>query len=336
MNPTAQAKDIIENFSIDTLHDKIKEKAKFSRDKLHANHPHVKNFLLETGLELDKMRSHSAKLLAAGSLGTSLLLSPVGTHAATSASEFPIKPVVHLDPSEDVLHSPPQDWMISQLGKVLRPIHDPWAMPFLTYSEEKVIGKIIERATGVPAVANLEGEHLNTIYGNIGAEQHLRRWPGDDISNHGEFAHVEGMAPGNGGFGYFAKGLNDKEGIEREKYYVAVQTLYLPDWEKRLRYLVNWYKWRKVIVVNPDNGQAVVAVVGDAGPAAWTGKHFGGSPEVMHHLGGKRYKKGRVLLLFVDDPENKVPLGPVNYDYTKIKGIGITDLETLLEKGKTE
>jgi hypothetical protein len=96
----------------------------------------------------------------------------------------------------------------------------------------------------------------------------------------------------------------------------VVQTLYLPDWEVRHRYLVGWYKYRKVLIVNTNNGNAVVAAIADAGPAAWTGKHFGGSPEVMDYLGGSRYKKGPVILFFVDDPENKIPLGP--YEYNKI------------------
>ena len=68
--------------------------------------------------------------------------------------------------------------------------------------------------------------------------------------------------------------------------------------------------------MNTDNGNAVVAAIADSGPAAWTGKHFGGSPEVMHELGGSSYKKGAVILFFVDDPENKVPLGPVEYNKT--------------------
>ena len=68
------------------------------------------------------------------------------------------------------------------------------------------------------------------------------------------------------------------------------------------------------MIVNTQNGRAVVASIADSGPAAWTGKHFGGSPEVMNHLGGPKYTKGKVIIFFVDDPENKIPLGPVNYD----------------------
>ncbi|EKD62424.1 MAG: hypothetical protein ACD_52C00174G0001 [uncultured bacterium] len=34
----------------------------------------------------------------------------------------------------------------------------------------------------------------------------------------------------------------------------------------------------------------------------------------MEYLGGSRYKKGPVLVFFVDDPDNNVPLGPVEYN----------------------
>ena len=64
------------------------------------------------------------------------------------------------------------------------------------------------------------------------------------------------------------------------------------------------------MVVNTKNGNAVVADIADAGPAAFTGKHFGGSPEVMEYLGGLGIK-GVVLLFFIDDPENTIKLGPV-------------------------
>ena len=74
-----------------------------------------------------------------------------------------------------------------------------------------------------------------------------------------------------------------------------------------------FFKFRKMLVVNPENGKAMVVVVGDAGPAEWTGKHLGGSPEVMSYLerqdGGAR---GPVLYYFLDDPQDTIPLGPVS------------------------
>lgn len=300
------------------LRDRFKVRHLDAKSRFEKNHPHAKKFFDKTGLSLDKIRQHSSKVIAAGALTGALLLSPGRIQAEGLYLPEPIAKTIV---SSQDLEMNSSDWLATQLAKFLPPISNAFAQPFLSLQEEKVIGKVIERGTGVRAVANLEGEHLNTVYGYIGAEQHLRRFPLDTIAQHGQLAHVEGMAPGNGGFGYFTgeDGKLSQEEIDREKYYVAVQLMYLPDWNERLRYLVNWYKWRKVIVVDVPSGRAVVAVVGDAGPASWTGKHFGGSPELMDWLGGKKYKKGRVLLYFVDDPENKVPLGPVYNDREKIK-----------------
>ena len=94
--------------------------------------------------------------------------------------------------------------------------------------------------------------------------------------------------------------------------------MYLPDWNTRQPYLKDWYKHRKVFIVNTENGNAVVAAIADSGPAAWTGKQFGGSPEVMQTLGGNKYKKGPVITFFVDDPENKISLGLVEYNNLEI------------------
>ena len=81
------------------------------------------------------------------------------------------------------------------------------------------------------------------------------------------------------------------------------------------------------MIVNTQNGNAIIASIADSGPAAWTGKHFGGSPEVMNYLGGIRYKKGPVIIFFIDDPENKIPLGPVEYNGISIDNqIGLQNL----------
>jgi hypothetical protein len=178
------------------------------------------------------------------------------------------------------------------------------------------VSDIIHRLFGIHASANLEGNRLNTDYGLIGAEQHLPRFPGDTLSQHDALRQA-GMTSGRGAWGYFARNKAEltPDLIQKEKYYVAVQTLYLPDWTTRLAYLRDWYKFRKVVVVNPKNGHAVVAVIADSGPAAWTGKQFGGSPEVMDYLRSKDGRqRGPVILFFVDDPDNQVPLGPLEYN----------------------
>jgi hypothetical protein len=190
----------------------------------------------------------------------------------------------------------------------------------LTPQEEKVIGHLLTKHFGFPIVAELEGKRLNRSYGYIGKEQHLARYPGDSMNTHfatpdeAKLYGREGMAPGLGAWRYFASSKEDmtQKEVDMEKYYIAVQTFLAPDYHTRTAEYRDFFKFRKMLVVNPHTGRAMVVVIGDAGPAQWTGKSLGGSPEVMHYLervDGRA--KGPVLYYFIDDPDDKIPLGPV-------------------------
>lgn len=172
---------------------------------------------------------------------------------------------------------------------------------------------------GFKVRTELEGHRLNHSIGVMGAEQHLLRFPGDQLSEHDAFQEA-GIAPNRGAFGWFTEnGQLTKEAILREKYYFAVQLMYLPEWNQNNQELKPWYKFRKMIVINPAEQVAVVAVVADAGPAMWVKKQFGGSPEVIRE--GKIWSpnsKGKVMLLFVDDSEDQIPLGPISLDFQTI------------------
>jgi hypothetical protein len=203
------------------------------------------------------------------------------------------------------------------LGKFLKKSL-PSASRVLTAKEEKELLRIIQRVLGIKAAAQLDGQRLNHQMGLIGLEQHLPRFPGDSLAGR-NFPEV-GLTKGRGAWGYFVSsaGALTQADIDREKYYIAVQTLYLPEWQTKHNQLKQWYAFRKMLVINPLNGAAVVTAIGDAGPAKWTGKQFGGSPQVMFDLGFYPKKtKGRVVVLFIDDPENNIPLGPVRYRGTK-------------------
>ncbi len=243
---------------------------------------------------------------AAGSLaGLLFLASPSGM------TTRPTQPVQVLDQSIDKSAFLISD-LQNNLPKDVRPL-----LP----EEEDRIGGILTERYGFHVTAELEGKKLNRSYGLIGAEQHLMRYPGDTMATH--FATAEevekytssGMAPGRGAWGYFANSQAEmtEQDVMREKYYIAVQTFLTPGYNENVREYSQFFKYRKMLVVNPQNGHAIVAVIGDAGPAEWTGKHLGGSPEVMKHLervdGSQR---GPVLYYFVDDPEDTIPLGPIN------------------------
>jgi hypothetical protein len=302
----------------DLIRNRLRLKHLEAKKTFSKKYPHVEKFLAKKGVELGKLRQHSAKIIGAGALtGTLLLASPQSEKALPGVEAIKDRGAGE-SPEDDL----PQKLLVDTLGKFLPEKTRP-----LTRQEEKFLEQAFESVMGVKSRATLEGEHLNTTYGLIGAEQHLKRYPGDTIANHAPFLK-EGIAPGLGAWGYFAQS-RDKltpQLEETERWYAVVQTLYLPDWNTRQPYLRDWYKYRKVLIVNTDNGNAVVAAIADSGPAAWTGKHFGGSPEVMEYLGGPRYKKGPVVLFFVDDPENKVPLGPVDYNKVNLPRLALQSI----------
>ncbi len=183
----------------------------------------------------------------------------------------------------------------------------------LPKEEELYLEQQLSDLLGFEVVAELEGKRLNHTIGIMGGEQHLIRYPGDTLEDHDAYKEA-GIAPNRGAFGWFTQdGELTQKAILMEKYYFAVQTMYLSDWNSNHGELKPWYKFRKMIAVNPAEGLAVVGVVGDAGPAMWVKKQFGGSPEVIRE--GKIWSpktRGRVLLLFVNDPNDEVPLGLID------------------------
>jgi hypothetical protein len=253
--------------------------------------------------------SNNYRQLVSGSLGglmlltgqISSLISPTGvTNAQASIVQKVDKKV----------------FLISDLAGIL-----PKDVRSLSAEEERNISDILSRAYGIEVAPELDGKRLNKSYGFIGAEQHLTRYPGDNLGSHFDLDEdrkiywQQGMAPGLGAWSYFAQ---SKENLtqtdkDREKYYIAVQTFLSKDFNSRFTEYRNFYKYRKMLVVNPNNGLAVVADIADAGPAVWTGKDLGGSPEVMHYL--ERVDgllKGPVLYFFIKDPDDKIKLGPID------------------------
>jgi len=308
--------------SAEQIRKALKLKSYEAKNEFSKKYEHASKKLKDSGLELGKIREHSGKLITAGALAGTLAVSSHGADPSKKLLPPPHEIMAKVDENQTLPSKTPAIRLREGLAEILPEETRP-----LTQTEEKYLEKIIQETTGIPAKATLEGEHLNTTYGKIGAEQHLRRYPGDVNENHAPDSNEyggdrpqeilkEGMAPGLGAWGYFANSKAEltPELEETERWYSVAQTLYLHDWNTRQPYLKNWYKHRKFVIINTDNGKAVVTALADSGPAAFTGKHFGGSPEVMDYLGGPRYKKGPVIMFFVDDPENKVPLGPVEYN----------------------
>ena len=297
--------------SFDDLRERLKLKKLTEQATFSKNFPAATKFFKNRNTDLGKIRDHSIKLIGSGLVTGSILLTPL--QGIDEVLPSPQSVIEKLNSQIASTSKASQKLLLESLKELL-----PSKVGPLSREQEKALERVFEKTLNIPVRATLEGEHLNTVYGYVGAEQHLKRYPGDFLSQHsGDPAILRsGIAPGLGAWGYFAqsKAQLSEDLIEKEKWYTVVQTLYLPEWNRRVGYLRDWYRYRKVLIVNTKNGNAVVASIADSGPAAWTGKHYGGSPEVMEYLGGSRYKKGPVLVFFVDDPDNNVPLGPVEYN----------------------
>lgn len=252
---------------------------------------------------LEWLKDHS-KRIAVGSAASALLLaSPVSSALAPQqASSYQTPEQIGRE-----------TFLVSDLSKLV-----PQDMRELTPAEETVLTNVLSRDFGIDAKVGINGIRLNRSYGLIGQEQHLARFPGDSMDLHFDSPQDaalyarEGMAPGLGAWRYFANSQADMTPQDklREKYYIAVPTFLAPGFNTHVAEYRDFFKYRKMIVVNPENGKAIIADIGDSGPAEFTGKHLGGSPEVMTYL--QRVDRTPVLYFFIDDPNNSIPLGPIN------------------------
>ena len=277
----------------------------------HTTHGEASDWLKTKTIDVDDFRQRSQHLLAAGSIaGTLALNTPVDAQVNQQIQ------ALERNQKDDLLSEISADERQAIMEKLGTIVQQP--VGHLDRNEELYMEQQLSDMLGFEVAAELEGHRLNHSIGIMGGEQHLRRFPTDSLDQHDAYLEA-GIAPNRGAFGWFTEnGELTEDAISREKYYFAVQTLYLPDWNQNHAQLKPWYKFRKMIAINPAEQVAVVGVVGDAGPAQWVKKQFGGSPEIIRE--GKIWSpnsRGRVILLFVDDPTDSIPLGPIDLSILK-------------------
>lgn len=280
------------------------------QEKWTEKHRSLQKNLLEKHKGSLEWLSQNSKQAIVSALGGLLLLASPGKH---------LLPVSHTNGTASGQQLAASLDKSVFLGADLRSTLPEQVQP-LTSDQEKQTIDILTRNFGLKIDAIENGIKLERNYGKIGAEQHLARYPGDTMATHftsdaeSGLYWNSGMAPGLGAWGYFSHGATmTHEDVNREKYYVAIQTFLAPGYNENVKKFSDFFRYKKLLVVNPDNGKAIVADIGDAGPATFTGKSLGGSPEVMHYL--ERFdgaQAGPVVYFFINDPDNKVPLGPIN------------------------
>gem|GEM_PF-3905609 len=153
-----------------------------------------------------------------------------------------------------------------------------------------------------PGLSRLEGYDIPATTGKVGREQHLYLTSGgEDAGTHYSLsgtpsAAQNGMAGGYGSFGTSSSPAS----TDQERYYINMRWNYAEWYEDsstmdsfnrpmtRTRNLnttaKNWHRHKKVIVTNPNNGRQLVVSIEESGPALWTGRVSGLSPEAMSEL----------------------------------------------------
>lgn len=279
------------------------------KEKWTARHKDLQKSLIEKHKDSLEWLSKNSKQIMVSSLGGLLILASPGKPLL--ANHIPVASGQELAATIDK-----KVFLISDLLSTL----PEQAQPLTKDQEDKTI-EILKRNYGLAISAEENGIRLERNYGRIGAEQHLARYSGDTMSTHFDNENDarqywnSGMAPGLGAWRYFAPSSSQmtQQDSMREKYYLAIQTFLAPGYNENVKKFSEFFRFKKMLIVNPDNGKAMVVVIGDAGPAQWTKKHLGGSPEVMHYLervDGSQV--GSVVYFFINDPEDKIPLGPIN------------------------
>jgi hypothetical protein len=288
------------------LQRKLEQKKTAHLENLKEKHKSAVVWAKRKGIKTEELAGKSAKGLAAGVAAGAMVLSsgvPLVNQESQAKQSKPNEPRGDATDIKETIVAKKD--VRPEVKKVL----DGEDM----YNETKIT-KELSKVLDIPVKAEQDGIRLNKTYGIIGYESHLTRYPGDNISTHFQsdrdyelYSHAS-MAGGPGAWGYIAPSRQEmtQKDIEREKYYLVAQTFLSPNWGTPE--VKEWFRHRKMVVVNPQNGIVVVGALEDAGPEPSTGNSFGGSPEVMEALrfhGGGSY----VLMYFVDDPKDEIPLG---------------------------
>jgi len=285
------------------LSKKLEEKKEVLLEEFKEKHEEVTKWAKKRGIKPEELVRRGARGVAVGAAAGAIVF----TSGFRPSVEPPKQTSLNKELERESLFT-----SIKAKKDVTRQVKK--ALKGVNYYDEKKVAKILSQVLKIQVKPQLSGIRLNTTYGIMGYESHLTRYPGETLTTHfqtgGEykrFAHAR-MAGGPGAWGYIAPSRNllTEKNIDRERYYLVAQTFLSPNWGTQG--VKEWFRHRKMVVVNPQNGEVVIGTIEDAGPKSYTGRSFGGSPEVMEAL---RFGGGGsgVYMFFVDDPQDKIPLG---------------------------
>lgn len=160
----------------------------------------------------------------------------------------------------------------------------------------------ISELTGIEITAELDGYRLPYQMGVIKSLPHIKRHPTDALAAHQHVLEA-GFREKRNSYGW------SYETPEEYSLSLPLHTFPIPpDGRVAAR---KWYKFRKMLVINPIERKAVIAAVTDTQFSAVQKYQFGGSPELIRDLQAwSPSTLGHVLIFFLAKT-NTHPYGPV-------------------------
>jgi hypothetical protein len=319
------------------IHKMARFHQKQATQTFHATHRHAKRILRKHKVVLHKVRQHSLRTAAVATLSAGMLAVPslstattpsAEAHAAShelqnalvadhvqSTGQFSVAPQLPYGPgTEDA----------SIAGLLPQKIEEivPSGVHTFTPDQATQLTDLFQKAFNITAKTELDGIQLNANQGIIAGEQHLPLYPGQPLSEHHKDiftgAISDPTAPLTGivshpSYGYWTDGKASvtKKMVEQEKWYFVAQSFLSPQFRDNPDKVYNFFKYRKFLVINRKTGQTVVVDFADAGPSPFTHRQYGGSNEVLIGLGLGSVRTGEIIAMFIDDPNDTIPLGPL-------------------------
>ncbi|MBU0978601.1 MAG: hypothetical protein ABIJ03_00745 [Patescibacteria group bacterium] len=160
---------------------------------------------------------------------------------------------------------------------------------------------------GLTVTAELENYRLPYTIAHAQALPHYPTHPNDQLSAHQ--LEEAGLSQSRSTFGW----LTDKDKTyQHEAFGVAIPLHKLPDWSTRRSEYLAWFKYRKVVLINPARQKAAVGLITQVGPAHVQRFQVGLSPELIRATQAWHPdSKGKMIILLLDEAGGKSKLGPV-------------------------
>ncbi|NCN82842.1 MAG: hypothetical protein GW947_02635 [Candidatus Pacebacteria bacterium] len=167
----------------------------------------------------------------------------------------------------------------------------------LLYLEQQVSDLL-----GFEISSSLDGQRLTHSFGKMQALDEFTLQP----TQFETVASVRGAAikRGRPSLGWDKQFLDKNE----KQYLLANHLVLLEDWHQKYAHYKNWYKWRKLLLINPFNRIAVVVELASYTLPNPMQFQFGGSPDLIRaSQAWSPEAQGLVCVFFIPDAVNSKP-----------------------------